>query len=390
MRSFWTLFLAALSLFSHADSARAEDEWLPADKALFDELKVATQEEQSARERLKKSPPPKLPDGIPAAAERILRQLELHGASLDNITDEIIVRSRQSVSAQLIKLADTAVEPAKTQLIARAKAIEGQAPQVELPGAGAEDFVGEWIYEDSKIRESRWYRSDGTIDTPWSKGKWRWLNDSRRVVVAEYFAAGAVDLMVVITTAGKPPRVKSFNHEAQWELTRGAPEAGVMVLPAGATRIVDGARNQESKARTGTEKQKRANRQKVAAWLVEKAKTEKPAAAKLLLDRAGALNEAAATRSEKSGPGMDRFRGRIFVDDKKRPWEFLPNGSVRCKGLTWGGWEWAKAGDNSALVIYSGGPEKAENPALVRVSRSTPGLLRFAGLEEKFEARLKE
>jgi len=384
------VILLALSLLAFVCPVHGQEALTDAEKALFDDLQVTEEAEKSARQRIEKSEtPPEAQPELPATAAKMLDRLAVFEASLLGITDEAIALSRKALSAQLIKLSDTAADPAKTELIATAKNIEGLKPEAELPAAGAGgDFPGEWIYPN----DSRWYYRDGNIKTNAFTGKWRWLNQSDRVVVADYAGSEYVDVLRLVTRTGKPPMLEGINQKANhWTLSRGQSDPGKPALPAEANKIIASAGAHESKVRAASLKQTRDKRERVAAWLVEKAKTDSPAAAKVLLENAGKLRAVAAgPATSDTRRNADAFRGKIYLDNKRRPWEFLPDGTVRCNGLSWGMWEWAKSGNDDCLIICSGGPGKAENPMLVCQSRSSPGTMHFIGFEDKFDAKLRQ
>lgn len=291
----------------------------------------------------------------------------------------------------MIKLSAAAAEPGKTELIATAKNIEGLLPGVELPPAVVEsEFPGEWIYTAG---DKRWYYGDGKVKTNTLTGTWRWLNQSSQVVVADYTGSDYVDVMRLVTKPGTPPTLDCMNQNVnRWTLSRGQSEPRKPALPAEANKLIAAARSHEAQARTKSLQPVREKRERVAAWLVEKAKAEVPAAAKKLLDNAEKLRSGAGEPA-KGGSGYrrnpDTFRGKVYNDGKRRAWEFLPDGTVRCNGLSRGMWEWAKSGNDRCLIMCSGGPGKAENPMLVKQSDTTPGKLYFVGFEETFEANLK-
>jgi len=249
------------------------------------------------------------------------------------------------------------------------------------------DFPGEWLFPGG----SRWYYRDGRIKTDNSTGTWRWLNDGNQVVVADYSNSEYVDVLRLVIKPGKPAFVEGVNQKGEhWTLTRGKPDPGKPGLPAEANKLIAAARSYESQARTKSLKQAQEKRERVAAWMVEKAKTDADGAAKLLLQSANRLREAAAEPAKGGLRGnFDAFSGKIYRDPKRRTWEFLPNGTVKSNGLTWGMWEWAKSSDDPWIIICSGSSGKAENPMLVRPSNSSPGKLHFFGFDDKFEADLK-
>lgn len=382
---------AALLLFALVCQVRGQEPLSDADKALFDDLKVTEEAEKTARERIGKSAPPPHPQPeLPAAAAKLLDRLAVFEASLSGVTDESVGRSRKTLSTQLIKLSDTTADPAKTELITTAKNIEGlqaDAPLPQPPAAG--DFPGEWIYGPAS--DSRWHYRDGKMKTKDFTGTWRWLNQSNTILVADYAGAEFVDILRIVTKPGKPPILEGLNQNAdRWTLSRGRPDTATTALPAEARKLITVARAYEAQTRSNTSKQSREKRERVAQWLVEHAKSEPPAPAKLLLENAALLRAAAPSDAGLSAlRNPDPFRGNIYADPKRRTWEFLPNGTVRSNGISWGIWEWGKAANDTCLVICSGKPGRAENPMIVRQSGKEPGLLHFIGFDDKFDAKLK-
>ncbi|HEX2748173.1 MAG TPA: hypothetical protein VHM91_09270 [Verrucomicrobiales bacterium] len=386
-----TLFSALLFLAAALPSP-AEDELSEEDKALFDDIQVTKEEETKARERLDKTEAPAQPQSsLPEGVSRVLDRLAVYEASLDGITDEAIVVARKAVGAQMISLSNITPEPAKTALIVSAKNIEGLKPDIELPLAGTGDELpGEWIYEKRKGRDSRWFYRDGSIKTNWSKGSWHWLNSSNRIAIVDYASRDYVDVMRLIVKPGKPPTIEAFNLNDHWTLAKGQTEEGDAPPPMESSRILTAARANEAKVRTNTLKQTREKRERVAVWLVAKAKTSEPETAKLMLARAAALR---ATGTQAAPAKVlreaDTFRGKVFLDNKQRTWEFLPDGTVKSKGSSWGSWDWAKASGNSCLVLYSGAPQKAETAFLVNLSEFSSGKLHFNSFTESFDAKVK-
>jgi hypothetical protein len=403
--SFPSAAVLGLLLACNRPAARAQETLSRADKAIFDELQVAPPADKELRDRLAALRPALPPSEIPAIPGRILSQLEHYETSLDLITGDTVTRARKALGGQLIRLSGAAQEPLKTTLIVTAKTIEGHDPLTEpaLYTKEAEDaFTGEWIYQSKSVRESRHYLADGKIKTPWSLGKWRWLNQSRQVVVTEYALHSYVDLMVIITAPDKPPRIEAFSaQDGHWSLTRGKPESNTPPLPPEARRVIEATRAQESKTRLAALNQKRGKRERVAAYLVEKAKAAGSEAARLLLARAETLRsggttkpaaepEAAADAKKNRPHDASAFTGKVIVDEKQRPWEFMPDGTVKFNSVPWGSWEWAWDRDDYAIVICSGGPGRADNPMIVRRSGSKPGTFYFVGMEGKFGAKVRE
>jgi len=209
-----------------------------ADKALFDELLVTGDAEKAARERMKKSEetPQQAQPGLPANAEKLLERLAVYEASLYSVTDEAIALSRKKLGGELIKLSGASTEPAKTELVATAKNIEGLRPGVELPPVMPEsDFPGEWLFPGG----SRWYYRDGRIKTDNSTGIWRWLNQGNQVVIADYSNSEYVDVLRLVVKPGEPAFVEGVNQKGEhWTLTRGKPDPGKPPLPAEAGKRV--------------------------------------------------------------------------------------------------------------------------------------------------------
>ncbi len=361
----------------------------PADRALFDDLRVTEETEKTARQRIEKGEKAPAPQAdLPPTAAKLLDRLAVYEASLSGIADEMITLSRKTLSGQLIKLSTTAAEPAKTEIITAAKNIEGLPPATELPAAAMEsDFPGEWIFPG----DSRWYYRDGRIKTNAFTGTWRWVNQSSRVIIADYANTEFVDVLRMVTKSGKPPILEGLNQRNdRWTLSRGKADPGKSALPAEANKFITTARSTETAVRTNSLRQAQEKREGVAAWLVERAKTDPPAAAKALLASAGKLRAPAEEPAKDNyRRNADAFRGKVYVDPKRRTWEFLPNNTVKANGLSWGTWEWAKSGNDSCLLLCGGSPGKPAIPMLARQSTTSPGTLHFIGFDEKFDVNLK-
>jgi hypothetical protein len=377
----------AFILLVPLQALHAQEPLSAADKALFDDLRVTEETEKTARQRIEKSEKAAPQPDLPSGATKLLDRLAVYEASLSGVADEMITLSRKTLCGQLIKLS-AAAEPAKTELIAAAKNIEGLPPAVELPAAETEsDLPGEWLFPN----DSRWYYQDGRVKTNAFTGTWRWVDQSSRVIIADYANTDYVDILRMVVKNGKPPILQGINQKNdRWTLSRGKPDPGRSSLPPEAAKLIAAARGSEAAARSTSLRQAQEKRERVAAWLVERAKTDPPAAAKALLASAGKL------RTPVAGPAgevyrrkPDTFRGKVYVDPKRRTWEFLPNGSVKTGGLSWGTWEWAKAGNDACLVLCGKLPGKPAIPMLVRGSASSPGTLHFIGYDEKFDANLK-
>jgi hypothetical protein len=195
--------------------------------------------------------------------------------------------------------------------------------------------------------------------------------------------------MRLLVKPGKPPVLEAINHNDHWTLTRGKPEAAVP-LPPQAQRILTTARTHETQVRATTLKQTHERRERVAAWMTERSKSSEPVAAKALLAKAAELRTPAPdAASAKIRRNAGSLRGKIYTDSKNRTWEFLSDGTLKCRGVSWGTWEWAKAAEDTGIVIYTGGTGKTESPMLVHVSADSPDTLHFHGFDESFDAKVK-
>lgn len=359
------------------------------ERKLFDELQVSAEAEQAARQRMEKAPAREpAPAELPPAAVKVLDRLAVYEASLSGIADEMVTQSRKKVAEQLIRIADGKTEPSKTELIAAAKKIEGFEVGVELPAPEEPevDFPGDWKRGSSTYS----YSKEGDVKTSWgSQGKWRWLHGSRRFIVADYAKGATVHLLQIDTKPGKVPAAVGVNDVGgRYEVTKGGVQPAKLWMPVEAAKPVSASRTYEVQVRTKSQKEMNEKRERVAVWLVDTAKKADPKAATLLLDNAGRLRAGAAGTAQLRN--ADAFRDKVFDDGKRRSWEFLPNGTVKTKGAVWGAWEWAKAEDDTRVVVYTTASGKTDSPMLVCLSKKTPDTLNFIGFDTKFDARAKK
>jgi len=343
-------------------------------------------------ENEKETAPPEdeLQKALPESIRTVLGKLERFSAAKRKSLLKEIAAGRKVAAEILVAKATKTDAVTRAALLSEAKRVESLPPELPLveaagassaPASALAMLMGTWKNSTSKWANT--FAADGTFTHYNGKpGYWRWLDEKRGLIVWDYTPRMQYADLVQFDLKSNPPTARRLGDDGGLWILEKTASAGI---PAGKqgkpSEPVTKLATHEAATRKELETLIKSKNAKVAAWLLQQAKSLPAPQVRVIVERASELEGKAGNSG--TATGSPNFAGVWVWSGKKL--EFAEGGIVKVNQKNAGKWIWAKAVPKSLIAFVL---DTGDTAAFAKPSKSKEGVLYILPVNgKKSEAR---
>jgi|GEM_PF-4284188 len=311
---------------------------------------------------------------LPESIRTVLGKLDRFSASKRSALMKEIAAGRKVAAEILVNSATRSDAATRAALLNEAKRVESLPPErplIETAGSSPATqalALGKWE-SPQKNKWSITLATDGILTHSNGKmGRWYWVDEKRGVFVCDYTHMEAHADLFQIDPKSKPLKASGLSASGHvFPMGKTGSTSIPVAKKATPVEPVTKLAAHETATRKETEKLIQSKNTKVAAWLLQEARSLPAPHARVVVERASELEgKPAAAVGVK---GSNSFEGVWSWAGKKL--EFAEGGIVKVNKSSAGKWIWAKG--NRSLIAFV--LDAGDTAGMARLSTSKEGVL---------------